>query len=113
MSDYVTEWIAVMLPRNTRSTAEVLARYGLPDTYEHAFDQLVRLLVSAGRRIPPGAPELRLMEQLGLAFHDFGAGNSDLGFKYMQAAHAAARDVYCFDLGVLGREWSGIGRWLN
>jgi len=96
MSDYVTEWIAVELPRYTHSTDEVLARYGLPETFEHAFGLLVRLLVDAGRKAPAEDPERRLLRELGWVFQDFGAGDLGLGFKYMQAAHEAARDLYCF-----------------
>lgn len=113
MGGDVTERCAVMLPKGTGAAAEVLAHYGLPLTHERAFSQLVRLLVGAGRRAPPGDPELSLMAELGQAFHDFGAGSPDLGLRYMQAAHAAARDVYGFDLCVLGPLWSGIDRWLN
>jgi hypothetical protein len=104
--------IPLDVPANIHRAAETLERYGLPTTHQHAVGILAAVLIgAAGPTCPPAdSPALSLVRRLGRAFNEFGA-DEDEGWKYMQVAHAAARDLYGFDLSWLNVEWSGIGKW--
>lgn len=112
MTDYVTHWSNLEFPSTFRPVDEVLERYGLPQTYEENFRVLVALLVGLEETAQKtGSPEFSLFARLGHAFFALGGGDGEVGHKYMSAAHAAARDIYAFDISRLNGEWSGIGLW--
>jgi hypothetical protein len=113
MTDYVTEWLTLDFPKTVRLVDETLKSYGLPQTHAETFRLLVGLLVGVGSTAQKDGPrgEHPLFTRLGYAFHGLGGGDEELALRYMQAAHAAARDVYRWDISILNTEWGHIGLW--